>query len=320
MDALRHANSNPVLKIYLNLEKNFAFVEFPSVELASAAMTLDNIRFEHYSGATANLRVRRPNDYRPELVVSTGPIPTFKPDVLAQYGVSPNQVGMPNSNIPSNSPDKIFVGGLPYNLTDEQVMELLSTFGPLKSFHQVREAGSITTKGYAFCEYTSMENAEAAIAALNGMELGDKRLTVKFANQNQQNNNNFGMQNQGYPAGYNATSGSMGQNTLFNSIPTRVLKLGNMVTHDDLVNDSEYDDIREDVRLECQQFGPVANVVIPRMRDGFPASAEGYIYVEFTHVETSRAAAMSLHGRKFAERAVIAQYFDEGKFANRNFY
>ena len=38
----------------------------------------------------------------------------------------------------TNGPGKIFIGGLPYNLLDEQIMELLSAFGPIKQFHQVR--------------------------------------------------------------------------------------------------------------------------------------------------------------------------------------
>ena len=37
----------------------------------------------------------------------------------------------------TNGPGKIFIGGLPYNLQDEQIMELLSAFGPIKQFHQV---------------------------------------------------------------------------------------------------------------------------------------------------------------------------------------
>jgi hypothetical protein len=60
-------------------------------------------------------------------------------------------------------------------------MELLQAFGPLKSFHQVREPGMTTSKGYAFCEYASTDIAEQAIKGLNGMPLGDKTMTVRFA-------------------------------------------------------------------------------------------------------------------------------------------
>ncbi|MFX8254370.1 hypothetical protein ABTL28_19285, partial [Acinetobacter baumannii] len=39
-----------------------------------------------------------------------------------------------------------------------------------------------------------------------------------------------------------------------------------------------------------------------------PPGAEGFIYVEFAHVETARIAAMALNGRKFADRSVVVQY------------
>jgi len=49
-----------VLSVSMNHEKHFAFVEFKSIELATAALELDGIQ---YRGSP--LRVRRPNDYNP---------------------------------------------------------------------------------------------------------------------------------------------------------------------------------------------------------------------------------------------------------------
>ena len=162
----------PCIKVYLNIEKCFAFVEFDSIELCTACMQLDGIRFEHYTGTTT-IRVRRPNDYRPEtLAPSYTPIPQLNQNVLSALGASS-----------ASGPGKVFVGGLPYHLPDEQVIELLSAIGPIKSFHQVRDPGSATTKGYAFCEYESAAIAEAAIKGLNGLPLGDKVLTVRYASQ-----------------------------------------------------------------------------------------------------------------------------------------
>ena len=130
----------PVVKVYLNLEKCYAFVEFTTIELCTACMQLDGLRFDHYTGPTT-LRVRRPNDYRPELLPpSNAPIPQLNLSVLGITGSSSAAMG----------PNKLFVGGLPYNLTDEQVMELMGAFGPIKAFHQVRDPGSVTTKGYGF--------------------------------------------------------------------------------------------------------------------------------------------------------------------------
>lgn len=64
---------------------------------------------------------------------------------------------------------------------DIQVRELLSAFGPLKSFHLVRDPGSPTSKGYGFCEYLNAGVTAIACEGLHGMTLGDKTLTVRPA-------------------------------------------------------------------------------------------------------------------------------------------
>jgi RNA recognition motif-containing protein len=40
-----------------------------------------------------------------------------------------------------DSPNKVFIGGLPSYLNDDQVMELLKSFGELKAFNLVKEQG-----------------------------------------------------------------------------------------------------------------------------------------------------------------------------------
>lgn len=303
----------PVTKIYLNIEKCYAFVEFDSIELTTACMQLDGLKFPHSSGTTI-IRVRRPMDYRPELLPpDLGPIPQLNLDVLGEMGATV-----------TNGPGKIFIGGLPYNLEDEQIMELLRAFGPIKSFHQVKDPGAVTSKGYAFCQYEDPKNAEDAINGLNGMKLGEKTLSVRVAvttnSAPQQQQPQFiqqtpsfqqqfatGMQPPmgatGYPPQYSTQS-----NPLAYSQPTRVLKLKNMLTAEDLVNDEEFNDIKEDVRLECQEYGNVLNLVMPRTKDGYNPAAEGYIFVEFSNTDMAKNAALALHGRKFAERTVNVEY------------
>lgn len=81
-----------------------------------------------------------------------------------------------------------------------------------------------------------------------------------------------------------------------------------MVSSDDLANDAEVEDIKEDVRLECSDYGQVLSVIIPRVRDGYPAVAEGHIFVEFSSPNGARDAAIALNGRKFDNKTVIVQY------------
>ena len=58
--------------------------------------------------------------------------------ISTRYSV---QLGM------ADAADRVFVGGLPYFLNEEQCKELLSSFGPLKSFDLVRDRETGNSKG-----------------------------------------------------------------------------------------------------------------------------------------------------------------------------
>ena len=75
------------------------------------------------------LDIRRPKDYGG--AESAGPS-TQAPDVIS-------------TDVP-HSINKIFIGDLPANVNEEQVMELLQSFGALKAFNLVREGGSGPSK------------------------------------------------------------------------------------------------------------------------------------------------------------------------------
>ena len=125
----------------------------------------------------AVLRIKRPNDYKPELVPSNlQPLSYFNLNALDMASLGGG--GESTEGIP---PGRIFCGGLPYHLTDEQVKELLGAFGEIKNFNLVRDSGSNTSKGYAFCEYMDMETTTTAIAGLHGLPIADKVLTVRLA-------------------------------------------------------------------------------------------------------------------------------------------
>ncbi len=64
-------------------------------------------------------------------------------------------------------------------------MELLKSFGELKSFNLVKEGAGQTgpSKGFAFCEYVDTAVTDMAIQGLNGFQLGDRTLMVQRASQ-----------------------------------------------------------------------------------------------------------------------------------------
>lgn len=96
---------------------------------------------------------------------------------------------------------------------------------------------------------------------------------------------------------------------------TRVVELQNMLSDEDLVNEDEYNDILEDTREECGQFGQLIAVHIPKAGEAGATK----IYLEYSSNEDAAKAIAGLEGRTFDGRRVIAGYYDEAKFAKREF-
>lgn len=159
------ASGPPVMQTYINNDKFFAFVELTTIELTTACCVLDGI---NYKGAT--LRIRRPNDFRPEAVPANLPPP---PNLdLSFLGIV--------SNSAYEGPNMLLVSGLPVHLSEDDIKELLGAFGALKVFHLPRDPGMPINKGYAFCEYADEAVTKIALDGLNGMPIGDSTLSVKL--------------------------------------------------------------------------------------------------------------------------------------------
>ena len=76
---------------------------------------------------------------------------------------------------------KIYVGGLPYSATDQQLQELFSPHGSIASAKVITDKFTGQSRGFGFVEMSSGEEASKAIAALNGTQMDGRTLTVNEA-------------------------------------------------------------------------------------------------------------------------------------------
>ncbi|XP_004506427.1 splicing factor U2af large subunit A-like isoform X2 [Cicer arietinum] len=295
-----------VVNVYINHDKKFAFVEMRSVEEASNAMALDGIIFEG-----APVKVRRPTDYNPSLAATLGPSQPNPNLNLGAVGLTPGSAGG------LEGPDRIFVGGLPYYFTETQIRELLETFGPLRGFDLVKDRETGNSKGYAFCVYQDLAVTDIACAALNGIKMGDKTLTVRRANQGT---------TQPKPEQESILMHAQQQIALQKLIfqpalvATKVVCLTNAVSPDELKEDEDFDEIIDDMRQECSKFGTLVNVVIPRPQpDGDLSGGVGKVFLEYVDIEGATKARTGLNGRKFGGNEVIAVFYPENKFAQGDY-
>jgi cold-inducible RNA-binding protein len=76
---------------------------------------------------------------------------------------------------------RIYVGNLPYTVTNEQLAEMFAPYGQVGDTHVVMDRDTGRSKGFGFVEMADDAAARAAIAALNGQSMGDRSLTVNEA-------------------------------------------------------------------------------------------------------------------------------------------
>ena len=75
---------------------------------------------------------------------------------------------------------KIYVGGLPYQVTDEQLAQMFSSYGEVQSAKIILDRQTNRSKGFGFIEMDD-ESGKRAMDELNGAELGGRTLTVNEA-------------------------------------------------------------------------------------------------------------------------------------------
>lgn len=72
----------------------------------------------------------------------------------------------------------VFVGNVPYDLTEEQLADIFRQCGPVRGFRLVFDKDTGRPKGFGFCEYGDASSAASAIRNLDGYEVGGRALRV----------------------------------------------------------------------------------------------------------------------------------------------
>lgn len=76
---------------------------------------------------------------------------------------------------------KLYVGNLSYSVRDDDLQQKFSEFGSVQSAKVMMDRDSGRSKGFGFVEMTTAQEAEAAIAGLNGMSVGGRSIVVNIS-------------------------------------------------------------------------------------------------------------------------------------------
>jgi RNA recognition motif-containing protein len=75
----------------------------------------------------------------------------------------------------------LFVGGLAYAVTDDELNELFATVGTVKSAKVIVDKYSNQSKGFGFVEMSTDDEAKKAVDELNGKEVKGRSIAVSEA-------------------------------------------------------------------------------------------------------------------------------------------
>ena len=77
---------------------------------------------------------------------------------------------------------KLLVRNVPFEASKSELLELFGSFGQLKSLRQPKKLDG-TSRGFAFVEYVSNDDAKTAFKALASTHLLGRKLVVEYAKE-----------------------------------------------------------------------------------------------------------------------------------------
>ena len=124
---------DPCVSAQVSRDRSYALLEFKTAEDTTVALALDGIQIEdndnamngEANGTPSGLSIQRPKDYI---------VPTTDNEMDYQDGVV--------SNVVHDTANKLCVSNIPPYITEEQVTELLVSFGELRAFVLVKDTGT----------------------------------------------------------------------------------------------------------------------------------------------------------------------------------
>lgn len=76
---------------------------------------------------------------------------------------------------------KLYIGNLPYTTTEDDLRDLFSQAGTVVTVELIKDRDTGNSKGFAFVEMSSQEEAEKAINTFNGYSMNKRQIKVNIA-------------------------------------------------------------------------------------------------------------------------------------------
>ncbi|KAI1499190.1 hypothetical protein F5X99DRAFT_294275 [Biscogniauxia marginata] len=113
----------------------------------------------------------------------------------------------------------VFVGNIPYGLSEEQISDIFSTAGKVLTFRLVYDRETGRPKGFGFAEYPDADSAASAVRNLNDYEIMGRKLRVDYSTEGRVDGDDSNNASAGYNQATNGASHMGPQPTPAGSLP-----------------------------------------------------------------------------------------------------
>jgi len=244
------------------------------------------------------------------------------PVIVQRSEAEKNRIAEQNavySKVPDISYNRLYVGSVHFNLTEEDLRLVFEPFGELEFANVQKDPETGRSKGYGFIQFKRAADAKQALDKMNGFELAGRTIKVGLVTDKGTSMSNTLALDDNEDAGVAMTSQSrvelmqklardptpyqnLVEAPLRRTVPfmtTRAVLLTNMFGLSEETEPNWDTDLQDDVREECSRFGQVVHIKVEK-------DSEGEVYVKFSTPYAAEEAIKSLHGRWFAAKQISA--------------
>ena len=219
--------------------------------------------------------------------------------------------------------EKLQIENLPKNITVEMIQKLMKIFGKVLKVELLNDPVTKIFDGRCFVEFSNEVELQKAASGVMGMKLSGFILETKKVPIGQTADMSaLGLLSPTGPPSNCEQGLAVGiapkVNRALESYPSRVVKLKNLVNIAELFDNAYYDELCEDINEQCQNYGRILSIEVPRpIINGPSIPGLGFVYVQYESVESEMITQRTLNGHIFAGRKVEAVNYPEDSFKKK---